>query len=95
MSKVTSKLQVTLPKALAERYDIRPGDDIDWIATGDSIRVTKTSTRKAPLDPTRRLELFNKATERQKRRQRTSGSGQKTSNRGWSREDLYVRGRTH
>ena len=28
MAKVTSKLQVTVPKALAERYGIRPGDDI-------------------------------------------------------------------
>ena len=31
MSKVTSKLQVTVPKAAAERYGIRPGDAIDWV----------------------------------------------------------------
>ncbi|PZP64635.1 MAG: AbrB family transcriptional regulator, partial [Azospira oryzae] len=29
MAKVTSKLQVTLPKALAQRYRIRPGDEIE------------------------------------------------------------------
>jgi bifunctional DNA-binding transcriptional regulator/antitoxin component of YhaV-PrlF toxin-antitoxin module len=39
MSKVTSKLQVSLPKALAERYGIRPGDDIKWEGAGDIIRV--------------------------------------------------------
>jgi AbrB family looped-hinge helix DNA binding protein len=30
MSKVTSKLQITIPKALAERYGIHPGDEIDF-----------------------------------------------------------------
>ena len=39
MSKVTSKLQVTVPKVIAEQYGIRPGDDIDWVSAGDSIRV--------------------------------------------------------
>jgi len=39
MAKVTSKLQVTVPKALAERYAIRPGDEIAWEAAGDVIRV--------------------------------------------------------
>ena len=36
MAKVTSKLQVTVPRAIADRYGIRPGDDIEWIATGES-----------------------------------------------------------
>ena len=39
MAKVTSKLQVTMPKALAARYGIAPGDDIAWEAAGDVIRV--------------------------------------------------------
>ena len=39
MAKVTSKLQVTVPKALAEKYAIRPGDEIAWEAAGDVIRV--------------------------------------------------------
>jgi AbrB family looped-hinge helix DNA binding protein len=30
MSKVTSKLQVTIPKALAVKYGIRPGDEVRW-----------------------------------------------------------------
>ena len=28
---MTSKLQVTLPKALATQYRIRPGDEILWV----------------------------------------------------------------
>ncbi len=36
MSKVTSKLQVTIPRALALRYGIRPGDEVrwEWLARG-------------------------------------------------------------
>ena len=39
MSKVTSRFQVTMPKKIADRYAIRPGDEIDWVAAGDVIRV--------------------------------------------------------
>jgi bifunctional DNA-binding transcriptional regulator/antitoxin component of YhaV-PrlF toxin-antitoxin module len=35
MAKVTSKLQVTLPKVLAERYDIEPGDEIAELCSED------------------------------------------------------------
>ncbi len=36
---MTSKLQVTLPKALAKRYGIRPGDDIRFEEAGEVMRV--------------------------------------------------------
>ena len=39
MSKVTSKLQVTLPKAIAQAHGIRPGDEIEWASAGETIRV--------------------------------------------------------
>ena len=39
MSKVTSKLQVTLPKVLADQFNIRPGDEVLWDAAGDVIRL--------------------------------------------------------
>ena len=32
MAKVTSKFQVTVPKLIAQQYNIRPGDHIDWVA---------------------------------------------------------------
>lgn len=93
MSKVTSKLQVTIPKTLAERYGIRPGDEIEWVPAGDAIRVVPPGrTRTGEVDVERRLELFDRATIRQRRRQEESPRAPATD-RGWTREDLYDRGR--
>ena len=39
MAKVTSKLQVTIPKHIAEEYGIAPGDEVEFVPAGDSIRV--------------------------------------------------------
>ena len=39
MPKVTSKLQLTVPRAIADQYGIRPGDELQWIAAGEAIRV--------------------------------------------------------
>jgi AbrB family looped-hinge helix DNA binding protein len=93
MSRVTSKLQVTLPKAIADQYGIRPGDDIEWVPAGDTIRVLPPGRKPPVLDLGLRLRLFDGATERQRlrqvRRRRTSSGGE----RGWRREDLYGRGR--
>ena len=36
MAKVTSKLQVTVPKAIADRFGIRPGDEIEFMPGEDS-----------------------------------------------------------
>jgi bifunctional DNA-binding transcriptional regulator/antitoxin component of YhaV-PrlF toxin-antitoxin module len=90
MAKVTSKLQVTVPKALADRYHIEPGAEIEWEAAGDAIRVIPARRRRA--DPASRLKLFDKATARQRERERSAGFA-RASERGWSREDLYERGR--
>ena len=51
MAKVTSKLQVTLPKQLAQQYGIEPGIDIEWQAAGDVIRVLPSSAMTAPNRP--------------------------------------------
>ena len=75
MSKVTSKLQVTRPKAIADAHGIRSGDEIEW-----------TSDKKA------RLRIFDAATERQRQRERGLRA-RATADRGWTREELYERGR--
>ena len=52
MSRITSKLQVTVPKAIAERYGIRPGDEIRFEESGEVIRVVPASAgarAEAPL----------------------------------------------
>jgi bifunctional DNA-binding transcriptional regulator/antitoxin component of YhaV-PrlF toxin-antitoxin module len=91
MAKVTSKLQVTVPKALAERYAIRPGDEIAWEAAGDVIRVVPHGRRTA-ADAAARLRSFDKATDRQRRRNR-AGALRPPAGRGWTRAELYDRGR--
>lgn len=96
MAKVTSKLQVTVPKAIAERFGIRPGDEIEWLAAGDGIRVLAPRVRRPRPQIEERLRLFDRATERQRRREaarRLRGRGKPAQSRGWNREDLYPAGR--
>jgi AbrB family looped-hinge helix DNA binding protein len=96
MAKVTSKLQVTVPAAVAEKYAIRPGDEIDWIPAGDGIRVVKRSASKSKDDAQARagrLRQFDLATRRQSARNRNAPAVTGQGGRGWTREDLYRRGR--
>ncbi len=93
MSKVTSKLQVTLPKALAERYGIRPGDEITFREAGDAIRVEVAGGVSAPrLSLEERLTLFDESTRRQRIRDARRRSRRAPKDRGWTREELYTRG---
>jgi AbrB family looped-hinge helix DNA binding protein len=87
MAKVTSKLQVTVPKAVADRYSIRPGDEIEWQAAGEAIRVVPRFGRKPDIRS--RLRSFDQATARLAQRR---GAPVRPANRGWSREELYKRG---
>ena len=94
MAKVSSKLQVTVPKALAAQLGIRPGDDVDWTINGNSLHVTPSRDRRQLLDLETRLRLFREATARQRRRQRDVRVRSADGDRGWTREELYDRGRT-
>jgi bifunctional DNA-binding transcriptional regulator/antitoxin component of YhaV-PrlF toxin-antitoxin module len=97
MPKVTSKLQLTVPKKIADQYGIRPGDHLEWIPAGESIRV-ELMRRKAKdgmrLSPEERLELFDEGTKRLRKREQAVLNGKphpqpETSGRGWTREELY------
>lgn len=93
MAKVTSKYQVTVPRAIARIYNIRPGDDIDWVAAGEVIRVVPPCKQAVREDRESQLRLFDQATERHRKRQ----PGRRTKplrDRDWKREDLYGRGRS-
>ena len=96
MSKVTTKLQVTLPKTVAEQLGIRPGDQIDWEIAGEVVRVIPVSKRRAEKKDLRaRLRLFDQATRRQRERESAMTPALlpgKQEGRGWTREDLYRRG---
>ena len=86
MAKVTSKLQVTIPKAIADEYGITPGIELDWIPSGDAIRVVPASSRTDAEEVKRRLRSFDEATERQAARERAAGKRKTAKGRGWKRE---------
>ncbi len=92
MAKVTSKYQVTVPRAIADKYGIRPGDDIDWTPAGETIRVVPHGKARGTDNVASRLRLFDQATERQRARDRKRPVSS-VRDRGWRREDLYGRGR--
>ena len=110
MSKVTSKLQVTLPKAIADRYGVGPGSEVVFEPAGESIRVLVA--REPGLAPSSGLSIADKqalldaASDRQAIRNRRhrlartaagrkakAGRKTKQDGRGWTREELYDRGR--
>lgn len=104
-SKVTSKLQVTLPKALADAYGIRPGDEIAWVPSGSTVTVVPpNATPRHGLSREQREERFLAQQARirhaaddaafAERWRRALGDersepGEGAAARGWSRDDLY------
>lgn len=93
MAKVTSKLQVTVPKALADEYGIRPGDEVLWVRSGEAVRMVPARSLPPALSAEEKLALFDAATKRQRARQKGKRSADVPRNRGWTREDLYERAR--
>ncbi|NKI35102.1 AbrB/MazE/SpoVT family DNA-binding domain-containing protein [Wenzhouxiangella sp. XN79A] len=94
MPKITSKLQVTLPKRIAEHHGLHPGDEIEFQSAGDVIRILPAGT-VAGSQPSaaERLRLFDEATRRQAQRQADRPTaGTDPAPRDWNREDLYRRG---
>lgn len=93
MAKVTSKYQVTVPRTVADRYGIRPGDDIDWVPAGDVIRVIPHGRDAMSQNRELQLAVFDQATERHRKRPSVRAA-KRPEDRGWRREDLYKRGRS-
>jgi AbrB family looped-hinge helix DNA binding protein len=91
MPKVTSKLRVTIPKAIARAFGIEPGDEVSWVVTCNAIRLVPA--RPPPPRPTEELlALFDAATARQRARN-SAWTGPPPATRGWTREDAYRRDR--
>ena len=96
---MTSKLQLTVPKAIADQYGIRPGDELEWIPAGESIRV-ELVRRKAKagqqLTAEERVALFDanmkwldELQAKQLKKAKAKGTRLTRENRGWTREELY------
>jgi AbrB family looped-hinge helix DNA binding protein len=94
MAKVTSKLQITIPKRIADEYGISPGDDLDFRPAGDAIRLIPAGAARSPrLSLEERLRLFDAATERQRAREaKMPRSPDAPADRDWTRDELYERG---
>jgi AbrB family looped-hinge helix DNA binding protein len=93
MAKVTSKLQVTLPKRIAEAHGISPGDQIEFESSGDDIRiVTESRKQSSVMSREERLRLFDETTLRIEDRSKHLSGVTPPSKRDWQREDLYRRG---
>jgi bifunctional DNA-binding transcriptional regulator/antitoxin component of YhaV-PrlF toxin-antitoxin module len=89
MSKLTSKYQLTLPRAVADSVGLKPGAEVCWEAVGDAIRLRAETVHKHEArSVTDQLMLFDLATEREQHRMHNRGAVP-AQDRGWSREDLY------
>lgn len=92
MGKITSKYQVTVPRSVAEQLQLRPGDELEWQVTAGVIRVTPVrAERRKESTVASRLKSFDAAVAREAKRKRRRGPEPKS--RGWTREELYTRGR--
>jgi bifunctional DNA-binding transcriptional regulator/antitoxin component of YhaV-PrlF toxin-antitoxin module len=99
MPKVTSKLQLTVPEAIADQYGIKPGDELAWTPAGESIRVElvrRTARAGHKLTAEERLALFDSNTKwldelqaDQLKEAKAKGTRITRENRGWTREELY------
>jgi AbrB family looped-hinge helix DNA binding protein len=98
MPKVTSKLQLTVPKRIADQYGIRPGDELEWIPAGEGIRVelVRRKAKDGELTAEQRLALFDANTKwldelqaEQLKEAKSKGTRITRENRGWAREELY------
>ena len=95
MSRITGKFQLTLPKRLVDAYGIKVGDDVDLLPAGDTISlVPERCSKTRAANPEERLRYFDRATERQRKRD-AKQSLKSDQDRGWTREELYRRGRAN
>ena len=88
MVRVNSNLELPIPRAIAERYGIRPGDELEVLPANDSIRVIPVRHEKSQESVAARLDRF-----REMLRQYDETADKRPAfawdQRGWHREDLY------
>ena len=92
MAKVTSKLQLTIPKALADAHAIRAGSEVQFESATDCIRLTVGKPRVG-LPTDEKLRLLRESWEQQKARNARLKNLTPSHERGWTREEIYDRGK--
>jgi AbrB family looped-hinge helix DNA binding protein len=50
LATLTSKYQLSLPKAVAKKAGLAPGDELECVVAGEVVRVRKKQPRVAALD---------------------------------------------
>ena len=93
MTRVTGKFQITLPKQLVDAYGIRVGDELELVAAGDAIAILPSGSRGKSFSLEERLRSFDDATRRLSARS-PAELPPSTGDRGWTRDELYTRGRS-
>ena len=90
--KVTSKLQVTIPKALATQLGIKPGDRLQWEMLGRALQMVPIRAGRA-LREQERSARWAQMVERGLARRGAAPDAppQAPPGRGWTRADLYER----
>ncbi len=93
MSKVTSKLQLTLPKAIAVQHGIKPGDSLEWASAAGEIRIVPKKAKRSALNPKQRVRIWSDVMRRvdQSAKRNSLKPARPGEKRGWTREDLYTR----
>ena len=92
MTRMTEKFQITLPMHLVEAFGIRVGDEVELVAAGTAIRIVPANAVRSVRSLEERLRLFDGATQRAQQRAKEKKLLPATDG-GWSRDDLYGRGR--
>jgi AbrB family looped-hinge helix DNA binding protein len=94
MAKVTSKLQITIPKKIADQFGIKPGDELEFVPRAGGIRLVPAGRWSEPkLNPEERVRLFRDSMKRADQRADELGIKpvEDESKRDWTREELYTR----
>ncbi len=90
--KVTSKLQVTIPKALATQLGIKPGDRLEWEMLGRALQMVPIRAGRRLRDQERSTRWAQMVKRGLARRDAACGAGpHATQGRGWTRAELYDR----
>ncbi len=87
---MTSKHQVSIPRAVAARAGIRVGDELEWEHAAGALHLRLAAPAAAEVSVAERLSLFDAATARQAARQRARRLP-RGGKQGWTRDDLYRR----
>jgi bifunctional DNA-binding transcriptional regulator/antitoxin component of YhaV-PrlF toxin-antitoxin module len=70
MTKVTPDLRVPIPRNLASKYGIHPGDDVRFVRTHGALRIEirPRSATTSHLTPRERMRFFEAALARERLR---------------------------